>query len=95
MKVLNERGPDPQDVPMAHIHTVEVESAQDARHEETMWTHFVPHPFKGYVIAQIFDARGRHLLLPGVGPAWCQKSHGVTVPVISYDYYPLTVVMIG
>jgi hypothetical protein len=91
----NDRGPMPPDVPVASVFTVEVENIHDARCEDRAWHHEIPHPYKGYVIAQIFDADGCIIALPGVSRAWRQVPHGIQVPVMNESYYPITVVMSG
>lgn len=95
MILHNDRGPMPPDVPVASVFTVEVESVNDAHSNEIAWSHDIVHPYKGYVIAQIFDAEGYIIPLPGVGRAWQQIPHGIRVPVMNPVYYPITVVMTG
>lgn len=95
MILHNDRGPMPPDVPVSSVFTVEVESQQDARATDLSFIHEIPHPFKGYVIAQVFDQAGQYIPLPGAGRTWKQIPYGILVPVLSADYYPLVVVMTG
>ncbi len=95
MILHNDRGPMPPDVPVASVFTVEVESQHDARYEDAAWTHEIPHPFKGYVLAQVFDQAGQFIQLPGTARTWKQIPHAILVPVINAEYYPLMVVMVG
>lgn len=89
------RIPRPSDIPKAHIHRVEIESMHDGRCETPVWHHEVPHPFKSYVLAQVFDQAGQYIQLPGSGTTWKQIPHGILIPVLNERYYPLMVVMTG
>ena len=95
MILHNDRGPMPPDVPVSSVFTVEIEDQDDALATEPRFTHEIPHPFKGYVIAQVFDQAGQFIALPGSGRSWKQIPHGILVPVLSRTYYPLMVVMVG
>jgi len=95
MIIHNDRGPSPLDVGYCHIHTVEVESPHDARCEDLRWTHEVPHPFKGYVLAQVFNQVGDFIPLPGTGRTWKQQPNSILIPVVHENHYPIMVVMAG
>lgn len=95
MRIHNDRGVEPEGVPTAHIHTVEVESQHDARCETPKWTHEVPHQFKGRCLVQVFDQAGRFVPLPSSGRTWKQTPTSVLIPVLAVNDYPIVVVMVG
>lgn len=65
----------------------------------TTGEHVIPHPFPGYVLAQVFTCDGSIIPLPGSGRAWWQFPDTATgefnMDRLYEGYYPLRVVIVG